>query len=65
MVYRLDAIDACNKKLVKKISVKGIGITGNNAVSGYIYLSSINCSVDKILRLHLNLTIKTLLQLKK
>lgn len=47
MVYRLDAIDACNKKLVKKISVKGIGITGNNAVSGYIYLSSINCSVDK------------------
>lgn len=47
MVYRLDAVDAYNKKLVKRISVKGIQRNGNNAVSGYIYLSSINLSVSK------------------
>lgn len=44
MVYRLDALDAYNLKLVKKIAVKGIEKCGNNASSGYIYLSSINVS---------------------
>ena len=41
MVYRLDAMDAYNKKLVKKISVKGIEQKGTTATNGYIYLESI------------------------
>ncbi|GAB2021569.1 hypothetical protein RyT2_06430 [Pseudolactococcus yaeyamensis] len=41
MVYRLDAIDAYLKQLVKKISVKGIEISGSNASSGYLYIERI------------------------
>ena len=44
MIYRLDAVDAYNKKLVKKIAVKGIERHGNVASDGYIYLESINLS---------------------
>lgn len=44
MVYRLDAIEAYNKKLVKKISVKGITEKGNTATEGYVYLESVNLS---------------------
>lgn len=41
MVYRLDAIDAYNKKLVKKIEVKGIKQIGSTATNGYLYLDEI------------------------
>ena len=44
MVYRLDAMEAYNKKLVKKISVKGICESGSSATEGYVYLESINLS---------------------
>jgi len=44
MVYRLDAMEAYNKRLVKKISVKGISESGNNATNSYVYLESINLS---------------------
>ncbi|MDR0693191.1 MAG: DEAD/DEAH box helicase family protein [Puniceicoccales bacterium] len=44
MVYRLDAMDAYNRKLVKKIAVKGISISGNTATNGYVYLAGINLS---------------------
>ena len=44
MVYRLDAMDAYNKKLVKKISVKGINQKGSTATNGYLYLESIELS---------------------
>ena len=40
MVYRLDAMDAYNKKLVKKITVKGIEQKGTTATNGYLYLES-------------------------
>lgn len=41
MVFRLDAIDAYNKKLVKKIEVKGIRQVGSTATNGYVYLNEI------------------------
>jgi type III restriction enzyme len=44
LIYRLDAMDAYNKKLVKKIAVKGISVTGSTATEGYVYLESINLS---------------------
>ena len=44
MVYRLDAMEAYNKRLVKKIAVKGITETGTTATDSYVYLESINLS---------------------
>lgn len=47
MVYRLDAIDAYNKKLVKKIEVKGIRQVGSTATNGFLYLDEIVVSKGK------------------
>ena len=44
MVYRLDAMDAYNRRLVKKIAVKGITVTGRTATDSYLYLEGINRS---------------------
>lgn len=44
MVYRLDAMEAYNKKLVKKIAVKGIQESGTTATDSYVYLEGINLS---------------------
>ena len=44
MIYRLDAMEAYNKRLVKKISVKGITESGSTATESYVYLESINLS---------------------
>ena len=44
MVYRLDAIDAYNKHLVKKIQVTGISRSAVTATNGYVYLERINLS---------------------
>ena len=44
MVYRLDAMEAYNKRLVKKIAVKGISESGTTATNSYVYLESINLS---------------------
>jgi type III restriction enzyme len=44
MVYRLDAMEAYNKKLVKKIAVKGISTSGSTTTEGYVYLENINLS---------------------
>lgn len=47
MVYRLDALDAYNRKLVKKIAVRGISVLGDTATNGYIYVSKINIFSNK------------------
>ena len=47
MIYRLDAMEAYNKKLVKKIAVKGISVTGTTATESYLYLEKINLSGDR------------------
>lgn len=44
MVYQLDAMEAYNKQLVKKIAVTGITATGSTATESYIYLERINLS---------------------
>ena len=46
-VYRLDAIDAFNKRLVKKIEVMGVEQVGTTATNGYIYLDAIVLSKKK------------------
>ena len=47
MVYRLDAMEAYNKKLVKKIAVKGISVSGQSGTDGYLYLANLNLSNTK------------------
>lgn len=47
LIYRLDAMEAYNKKLVKKIGVKGIAQTGTTATESYLYLEGINLFKDK------------------
>lgn len=44
MIYRLDAMEAYNKRLVKKIAVKGITETGSIATDSYLYLEGLNLS---------------------
>lgn len=46
MIYRLDALEAYNKRLVKKIAVKGISITGSTGTEGYLYLEDLNFSTS-------------------
>ena len=46
-VYRLDAIDAYNQKLVKKIAVRGISVRGLAGTNAYLYLESIQVSTSK------------------
>lgn len=41
MVYRLDAMDAYNQKLVKKIAVKSIERAGTTGTQGYLYLQEL------------------------
>lgn len=43
-IYRLDAIDAYNQKLVKKIKVKGIEVKGNSGTNSYLFLDRIHVS---------------------
>ena len=44
MIYRLDAVDAYNQKLVKKINVKGIEILNDKSESTYLYLEGVEIS---------------------
>lgn len=43
-IHRLDALDAYNQKLVKKIAVRGISMKGLAGSSAYLYLESIEIS---------------------
>jgi type III restriction enzyme len=44
LIHRLDALDAYNQKLVKKIGVRGIQTRGLSGTSAYLYLESIEIS---------------------
>lgn len=46
LIYRLDAMEAYNKRLVKKIAVKGISESGSTATESYVYLERINLSTS-------------------
>jgi len=60
-IHRLDALDAYNQKLVKKIAVRGISTRGIMGTSGYLYLESIEVSMTKppLARLELEIQFKT------
>ena len=47
LVYVLDALDAYNKKLVKRIEVKGFEVKNLQGTHSYLYLESFILSTDK------------------
>jgi len=46
-IHRLDALDAFNQKLVKKIAVRGISIKGLSGTNAYLYMESIEISPSR------------------
>lgn len=46
-IHRLDALDAYNQKLVKKIAIRGISVKGLTGTHAYLYLQSIDVSTKK------------------
>lgn len=46
-MYRLDALDAFNRKLVKKINVKGLEFIHDKSEGAYMYLDRVNISTNK------------------
>ncbi len=46
-IHRLDALDAYNQKLVKKIAVRGIAVKGLAGTNAYLYLQTIDISNKK------------------
>lgn len=57
LVYVLDALDAYNKRLVKKIQVKGFTIKNLRGTNGYLYLQDILISPNKPPRAKIELEI--------
>jgi type III restriction enzyme len=64
-IYRLDAIDAYNQKLVKKISVKGIEVVGNNGTNSYLFLDRIQISANKYPVAYVELEVKQVSGIQK
>lgn len=64
LIYRLDAMEAYNKKLVKKIAVKGISQTGSTGTESYVYLEGINLFKDKNPTANLGFEVKQLAGVK-
>ena len=46
-IHRLDALDAFNQKLVKKIAVRGITVRGLTGTNAYLYLQNVEISASK------------------
>lgn len=47
LVYALDALDAFNQRLVKRIEVKGFELKGMRGTDGYLYLQDIRVYKDR------------------
>ena len=57
-IHRLDALDAYNQKLVKKIDVRGIAVKGLAGTNAYLFLQSIEISTKKPPEARVELEIK-------
>jgi type III restriction enzyme len=64
-IYRLDAIDAYNQKLVKKINVKGIEVVGNSGTNSYLFLDKIKISTKHFPTANIEMEIKQKTGIKK
>ena len=59
-IFRLDAVDAYNQRLVKKIAVCGITVRGIGGLKAYLYLKAIDVSPNAppVARLELDVKLK-------
>jgi type III restriction enzyme len=64
-IYRLDAVDAFNQKLVKKINVKGVEIVGALGTNSYLFLDRIEISDKSYPKAVLEIEIKQEKEIKK
>jgi type III restriction enzyme len=58
-VHRLDALDAYNQKLVKKIAVRGITVKGLAGSSAYLYLDAIEVKKGQLPTARVELEVQT------
>jgi type III restriction enzyme len=59
-VHRLDALDAYNQKLVKKIAVRGITVKGLAGTNAFLYLESIETSKQApVARIEMEIKLKS------
>lgn len=58
-VHRLDALDAYNEKLVKKIAVRGIAVKGLAGTTAYLYLDGIDIARGKSPTARIELEVQT------
>jgi len=64
-VHRLDALDAYNQKLVKKIAVRGITVKGLAGSTAYLYLDAIEIAKGAKPRARLELEVQTKTGIKR
>ncbi|MGO3505497.1 MAG: type III restriction-modification system endonuclease [Brachybacterium tyrofermentans] len=58
LVHRLDAVDAYNQKLVKRIAVRGITVKGLAGTDAYLYLDSIQIAAGRKPRARMELEVQ-------
>ncbi|MGO9502625.1 MAG: hypothetical protein ACLPUO_13855 [Streptosporangiaceae bacterium] len=58
-VHRLDALDAYNQKLVKKIAVRGIAVKGLAGSTAYLYLDAIEITKGAKPRARVEIEVQT------
>lgn len=64
-VHRLDALDAYNQKLVKKIAVRGITVKGLAGTTAYLYLDAIEIAKGAKPRARVELEVQTKTSIKR
>ena len=64
-VHRLDALDAYNQKLVKKIAVRGITVKGLAGSTAYLYLESIEIAKGAKPRARVEIEVQTTSGIKR
>jgi len=64
-VHRLDALDAYNQRLVKKIAVRGITVKGLAGSSAYLYLDAIELAQGAKPRARIELEVQTQTGIKR
>jgi type III restriction enzyme len=64
-VHRLDALDAYNQKLVKRISVRGITVKGLAGTTAYLYLDAIEIAKGAKPRARVEIEVQTATGIKR
>jgi len=64
-VHRLDALDAYNQKLVKKIAVRGITVKGLAGTTAYLYLDAIEIAKGAKPRARIEIEVQTATSIRR